>query len=165
MLPLILALNVSFSPIDRGLLELHAEHGPEPVIAEAWHSGQKTEIAIRHIPGKDIDGLPLMLENEAASAYADLLEVALREGVVLDVVSGYRTMHQQVQQHRKNAKLAAKPGWSNHQMGVAIDIENTLYRGKKTSTYWWLVKNAGRFGFQQPMSWEPWHWEYVKGSC
>jgi len=52
---------------------------------------------------------------------------------------------------------AAKPGFSNHQSGRAIDI-NLL--GVPKETYAWLKKNAARYGFRRTVPSEPWHWEY-----
>jgi hypothetical protein len=71
-------------------------------------------------------------------------------------------------------KWIAAPGYSNHQSGVAIDLQQervhgapirnssrpaarTAWRG--TWLYGWLVQNAASFGFR-PYEREPWHWEY-----
>jgi LAS superfamily LD-carboxypeptidase LdcB len=68
----------------------------------------------------------------------------------------------------------AAPGYSNHQGGIAIDLEQERMKGfaiansyddgerKKWRASWffdWLQQNAARFGFQ-PYKKEPWHWEY-----
>ena len=53
---------------------------------------------------------------------------------------------------------AAKPGFSNHQNGVAFDI--AVSGGSGNLTYDWLKDNATSFGFLRTVSREPWHWEY-----
>lgn len=123
--------------------------------------GHRFEIWTSAIPGLDVDGRPQRLEVAAASAYADMAEAALRDGVYLHVVSAYRSYGQQVRQHRINASLAAQPGWSNHQCGIAIDVDNAVRHGRVTDTYRWLERYAGSFGFRQVMRWEPWHWEWA----
>ena len=55
----------------------------------------------------------------------------------------------------KEGNLAAKPGFSNHQSGSALDIA-LVYDG----AYAWLKKHAQRFGFRRTVPGEPWHWEF-----
>jgi hypothetical protein len=78
-------------------------------------------------------------------------------GVVLTISSGFRTMAEQQYFYHcyqtgscNNGNLAAKPGYSNHQGGFALDL--------KTSS--WLANNAGRFGFVRTVPSEAWHYEY-----
>lgn len=47
---------------------------------------------------------------------------------------------------------AAKPGTSNHEFGLAVDIG-------PSSQYGWLAANAPKVGLVKPMDYEPWHWE------
>ena len=49
----------------------------------------------------------------------------------------------------------AKPGQSQHQLGLAIDFANCSSRG--TACYRWLAANASRFGYYNLPS-EAWHW-------
>ena len=63
-------------------------------------------------------------------------------------------------------KWVAKPGFSAHQSGRAIDFylgipnrRSNVEKLKKRAAYKWMVANAQRFGFY-PYPAEPWHWEY-----
>jgi hypothetical protein len=60
--------------------------------------------------------------------------------------------------------LAAKPGYSNHQSGHALDL-NTSSAG----VYAWLEHHGATYGFKRTVPSEIWHWEYwgseVGGSC
>jgi hypothetical protein len=49
----------------------------------------------------------------------------------------------------------ARPGQSQHEIGLAIDFHNCSYRS--TACYQWLAANAASFGFYNLPS-EPWHW-------
>ncbi len=49
----------------------------------------------------------------------------------------------------------ARPGTSQHELGLAIDFSNCSSRG--SACYRWLAANASRFGFYNLPS-EPWHW-------
>lgn len=55
---------------------------------------------------------------------------------------------------------AARPGTSNHGWGLAIDISNTGGHGGER--YNWLNANAGKYGFDDNVSSEAWHWEYER---
>jgi hypothetical protein len=110
-----------------------------------------------------VDGKPV--ERETAEAYWKMQQAAARDGVFLRVVSGFRTQGEQqylygcyVHCDCNNCNLAARPGYSNHQSGYALDL-NTEGAG----VYTWLARNAGRFGFARTVPSEDWHWEYMGG--
>lgn len=128
--------------------------------AEAYAGGKVIGI-IRLV---DVDGRPV--EAQTAAQFLRMRAAAAAQGVALRVSSGFRTWAQQLQLYARylaGGDQAAKPGWSNHQNGVALDIE--VGRSFTSKAYLWLAANAARYGFKntgatfkQP---EPWHWERV----
>ncbi len=98
-------------------------------------------------------------EVATAQAFTRMAEAARRQGVRLAVVSGFRTMEQQEELYRLYRRgrghLASKPGQSNHQSGLALDLDMSL-----TGARAWMKRNAGRFGFRRTVRSEGWHWEY-----
>src|SRR5688572_17720528 len=92
-------------------------------------------------------------------------QAAAADGVSIAIVSGFRTMDQQeyfyacyVNCNCNNCNLAARPGYSNHQSGHALDL-NTSANGVLN----WLNNNAAAYGFMRTVSSEPWHWEWWGG--
>ena len=88
-----------------------------------------------------------------------MLDAASEENVDLKVDSGFRTMaHQQrlYEVYQAGGNLAAPAGSSNHQNGIAVDLNVHAAGGR----YEWLVKNAWKFGFIRTSPRERWHWEY-----
>jgi D-alanyl-D-alanine carboxypeptidase len=90
----------------------------------------------------------------------------------LKVVSAFRSQEYQ-DQLRKQSPGSGRAGLavnSPHSTGRALDLyvggdpvdtkDSNRALQTETPVYRWLVKNAGRFGFQ-PYFYEPWHWEYV----
>lgn len=72
------------------------------------------------------------------------------------------------------AKYVTRPGTSEHQTGLAVDMHNMSYANKgfgNTDTARWLANNAHKFGFilRYPankidvtgIDYEPWHFRYV----
>jgi hypothetical protein len=115
------------------------------------------------------DGKPIELAT--ASMYARMQKAAAAAGVSLRVVSGFRTMSEQkylyncyVTKSCNGGNLAARPGYSNHQSGHALDL-NTSAPGVSR----WLNEHADEYGFKRTVPSEPWHWEYwggmVSGGC
>lgn len=124
---------------------------------------------------------PLWLHAQAARAWSHLHDAALREGIVLEAISGYRSHDYQLGIfERKRArgdsvgdilKVNAAPGYSEHHSGRALDIgapgepaaEESF---ELTPAFDWLRDNAEGYGFT--MSYprdnphgivhEPWHW-------
>ena len=124
--------------------------------------------------------------------YPDLQEMfdqARSQGYGLFVREGYRTYDSQRQimeekqqsleqegySAREAEKLAkqwvAEPGTSEHQLGLAVDInpDRTISSGE--AVYGWLAENAHNYGFirRYPpdktaitgVAYEPWHYRYV----
>ena len=68
------------------------------------------------------------------------------------------------------AAEVARPGYSEHQLGLALDII-AEYGGDSNATWTWLKENCWRYGFilRYPadkedvtgISFEPWHFRYV----
>lgn len=103
----------------------------------------------------------------------------------LIIQSGYRSFSTQKELHRakvkalgilKGEQLSARPGYSEHQTGLAVDFAargaTTLHVSfAKTKAGIWLAANAYRYGFvlRYPYgktaitgySFEPWHFRYI----
>ena len=123
--------------------------------------------------------------QEAATALENLFKAAKENNITLIAVSGYRTYERQRTIFNNKAvavgeveanKYVAKPGQSEHQTGLAMDILCneywTLDSGfANTKAYKWLEKNASAYGFIirylkektyiTGYSYEPWHIRYV----
>lgn len=110
-----------------------------------------------------VDGKPV--EVETANAFYQMAQAAAKAGVTIKVVSGFRTMAEQqylyncyINCNCNNCNLAAKPGYSNHQSGHALDL-NTGGAGVLA----WLKKHGGTYGFTATVPSEDWHWEWWGG--
>lgn len=118
-----------------------------------------------------------------SDAKTSLLEMAeafeLHFGVPLVVISGYRSADYQQRLWdlwRCSDSLCAPPGYSEHQLGLAIDIFEATneqdYKANKRQTSYidWMKKNGHFYWWTQSyQKWEkidgyqvePWHWRYV----
>ncbi|KAJ3096340.1 hypothetical protein HDU97_006013 [Phlyctochytrium planicorne] len=110
-----------------------------------------------------IDGNPVVVST--ACAFMKMKEKAKADGVNLKLNSGFRTMAEQEHLYKcyqtkkcNHGNLAAKPGFSNHQNGIALDISVS-----QTKTYNWLVAHAKANGFIRTVPSEKWHWEHRPG--
>lgn len=119
----------------------------------------------------------------------EMFDVARTEGIYPIVREGYRTEKEQqalydekVQAYinegysRSRAERTAKewvalPGTSEHQLGIAVDINADKAKCSNDEVYAWLAENAHEFGFilRYPQGktevtgtgYEPWHYRYV----
>ena len=126
------------------------------------------------------------LRSEAASAVRELFAAASAHGIALDMTSGYRGYESQsglysgyVQQLGQAGADAtsARPGYSEHQTGLAADISSPnagcvleqCFAETKEGV--WLAAHAWEYGFilRYPKGmtdvtgyeFEPWHFRYV----
>lgn len=126
------------------------------------------------------------LRKEAKEALSDMFAAAENEGLYLFARSGYRSYDTQVQlfnnyaeQHGEEAAntYSAKPGASEHQTGLVMDITSESVHFELTEEFGntpegkWVRKNAHYFGFiiRYPEGkedvtgyiYEPWHLRYL----
>ena len=110
----------------------------------------------------------------------ELMSEASSKGYDLYLLSGYRSYDTQKYLYESRAKengqeyadlFVAKPGHSEHQSGLALDVTNDSRNFKDSKEADWLANNAYKFGFiiRYPKGkeditgyiYEPWHIRYV----
>lgn len=123
------------------------------------------------------------LGPDAHSQFETMARAARKDGVLLIVVSAYRSSARQAELQtigetdNDNHTSVALPGHSEHQLGNAIDLTSgtvpifTHYRFAESSEYIWLQTHAAEYGFVQSYRpgdedvtgyiAEPWHWRYI----
>lgn len=121
------------------------------------------------------------MEKKAADSLEDLVTTAKKENIILIGSSAYRSYKSQLRILKEETdkkgvdyadKYVAKPGQSEHQSGLAVDVTNRVRCFDKTSKEaQWLANNAYKFGFilRYPdgkenitgYNYEPWHIRYV----
>jgi zinc D-Ala-D-Ala carboxypeptidase len=122
-----------------------------------------------------------LLVPRAASAWRAMKVSAFADGILISVVSAFRTIDRQAEIVRtkigKGLSLesilcvSAPPGYSEHHSGRAIDVTTDGVRPleqefEHTGAFRWLSTNADRFGFvlsfppnnRYGYAYEPWHW-------
>jgi D-alanyl-D-alanine carboxypeptidase len=122
----------------------------------------------------------MQLERETAEALAEMAEAASSEGIVLDASSAYRSYDYQAGLFQRYvdqmgaeeaARVSARPGHSQHQLGTAVDFGSITLAFGATPAGKWLAEEAWRFGFSLSYpegaeeitgySYEPWHFRYL----
>ena len=119
---------------------------------------------------------------------------AAKEGVTIWMQSGYRSVKYQeglynkktqyyldkglsrAEALQKAASIVNPPGYSEHNCGLAADLNSPEHTGldtgfEKTAAFRWLKAHAVEYGFilRYPkdaeavteITYEPWHWRYV----
>lgn len=125
------------------------------------------------------------MRADAARALEEMFSAALEDGIELLGISGYRSYYIQRNIYERRLQEAgekhvsrynAKPGHSEHQTGLAMDVGCPGYvdlteRFARTPAYRWLQKHAHEYGFiiryteygeeETGYAFEPWHVRYV----
>ncbi|MBI2709097.1 MAG: D-alanyl-D-alanine carboxypeptidase family protein [Actinobacteria bacterium] len=125
------------------------------------------------VPGEPIvlasvDGITV---NARITGQVAAMVTAAGAGGVRLTGGGYRSPAAQIETRRANCGSSyyaiyemppsacrpptARPGSSQHEVGLAIDFANCQSRG--SACYRWLAANASKFSFYNLPS-EPWHW-------
>jgi len=132
-----------------------------------YRNGSPINIRLCSIPNTTDDshgGGPLKVNSRISGATLELTKslAASRGETSLRVADGFRTMEEQQQAlDEYGPDRAAQPGYSNHQMGLAIDFQLGSNNGAERPgdpVYDWLVANAKGFGFGK-IAGESWHWQ------
>ena len=133
-------------------------------------------------------------DKRAAADLEAMLADAEAAGCKLYLVSGYRSVERQTalfkrktnsfmaegfsreEAEKQAAMWVARPGTSEHQLGLAVDIVDLDHQlldesQEQTAVQQWLMTNSWRYGFilRYPrgkenvtgVTYEPWHYRYV----
>lgn len=117
---------------------------------------------------------------ELNEAFSKLKAAALEDGIELKIISGFRSYNSQYSIYNnyvaRDGKAeadtySARAGHSEHQTGLAIDVNSLMFDFGETKEGKWLQSNAYQYGFiiRYPKGkehitgyrYEPWHLRYV----
>jgi hypothetical protein len=95
------------------------------------------------------------MRPDVGAAFDRMAATAAQAGIALIVNSAFRSDAEQAALFaaHPDPTWVAPPGHSLHRCATELDL------GPETA-YGWLAVNAGRFGFLQRYSWEPWHFGF-----
>lgn len=149
------------------------------------------EIPDGYVPAlKEILSCGKYLDERVAPYYEKMYYAAKEDGITLTPYSAYRSYDRQKLNYenltktymkrygisqkeaaKKAASVILPPGTSEHNLGLAVDICNTLDSFANSKEYAWLCENAYKYGFilrytkeKQQITGivpEPWHWRFV----
>lgn len=125
----------------------------------------------------------IYLVEEAKDNFYKLVDKAKEEGLTIRAISAYRGYTYQKRLYDKYVEAdgvnkadtySARPGFSDHQTGLAIDVDNTISSFENftnTREYQWMLDNSYKYGFilRYPSGkesittyqFESWHYRYV----
>ncbi len=120
------------------------------------------------------------LDSEVNSQLNVMFEAAKQDGIKLFITSGFRSYNRQKELYnnyvaRDGKKAAdtysARPGHSEHQTGLAVDLNSTANSFANTPEAKWIAENSYKYGFivRYPKGkehitgyiYEPWHVRYL----
>lgn len=122
------------------------------------------------------------LRKEAASKFEEMASDALSEGLKIYAGSTYRSYDYQLGLYNryvakdgfeKAETYSARAGYSEHQLGLAVDIINSRwsYLSETDKEYEWLINNSYKYGYilRYPRNkeyitgyvFEDWHFRYL----
>lgn len=117
---------------------------------------------------------------EAQAAFDEMQEDAAAKGLNLYIASGFRSYEYQTTLYNRYVersgkeeadRYSARPGYSEHQTGLAIDLNTIDASFADTDEYEWVKRNCYKYGFiiRYPEGaeeitgymYEPWHLRYL----
>lgn len=119
------------------------------------------------------------LLTETYDAFLELKQAALDEGLDISFMSGYRSYWEQEEVYKgwrevydsEADRVSARPGHSEHQLGLAIDVNSIEFTFADTPEGLWLAENCYKYGFIirykegtehiTGYMYEPWHIRYL----
>gem|GEM_PF-796071 len=126
------------------------------------------------------DYSPGNLTPECSEAFSELVAAAAADGLNIFVASGYRSYATQAGLYDRYCRrdgqakadtYSARPGHSEHQTGLAIDVNSVSYSFANTPEGQWIAANSYKYGFIvrygqnkediTGYAYEPWHIRYV----
>lgn len=166
------AAPASGTPGDSGTIDLNTvfqasdtmtcSAGTDGGVQDGYHDGSLVKIRVCVVQGARVN-----------ARIASNVDALLKAGASTGITAGdsFRTMDDQIQRRKDNHcpdiyKSPSKacdpdtaiPGFSNHQMGLAIDYkQNNSSIKAGSSGFTWMQANAAKYGMKNYAP-EPWHW-------
>lgn len=120
------------------------------------------------------------VDADAGAALSEMINAAAKEGIKLYQISGFRSYSTQVTLYNNYVardgkaeadRYSARPGHSEHQTGLAFDLNSLEQSFGQTKEGKWLAANCWKYGFiiRYPFEkesvtgymYEPWHVRYL----
>lgn len=166
---------------------------PDPIPRDEWYM---LLVNKEHPVSQDftvktraVDSAGHLLDERVYDDFTAMIAAGKAEGLNFSVYTAYRTYEKQSSLYRTEyeklitagysdadaqkeaSSSAAKPGTSEHNSGLAVDIASTYGDFEGSSEQSWLLEHAYEYGFilRYPegkeavtgFSYEPWHYRYV----
>jgi D-alanyl-D-alanine carboxypeptidase len=167
--------------------QLHADLGIPADHAVVRHIPLQPEAPLLTPLGLDCQGRDQFATPDAANAWRAMQTSAAQDGVVLQLVSVFRSVDYQAGIIRRKLgqgqamdailSVSAAPGYSEHHTGRAFDLTTPgsalLEESFEASdAFAWLRQHAAEQGFALTLPrdnaagfiYEPWHWVYIPGA-
>jgi D-alanyl-D-alanine carboxypeptidase len=118
-------------------------------------------------------GNDIYLSKDIAHKFSEMVAAAEKEGIqYFAITSGFRDFDEQsVLYQDMGSAYALPPGYSEHNLGLSLDVGSTQMKMADAPEGKWLEKNAWKYGFilRYPkdktaitgIQYEPWHIRYV----
>ncbi|MGE7762907.1 VanY-A/VanY-F/VanY-M family D-Ala-D-Ala carboxypeptidase [Peribacillus sp. NPDC097895] len=115
----------------------------------------------------------IYLSEDIARRFSEMITAAEKEGVRnFSITSGFRDFDKQSVLYQEMGSAYALPaGYSEHNLGLSLDVGSTQMKMAEASEGKWIEKNAWKYGFilRYPkdktdvtgIQYEPWHIRYV----
>ncbi len=135
---------------------------------------------LQAISSQYASGTQLLIQF-AKEAYENMAYAASKEGIKLTALSTYRSYDSQYKNYWSKVTVSrpqwhvdlfnARPGHSEHTLGLAVDINSFDQSFENTKAFKWLIENAHKYGFvlRYPKgkshitgyNYEPWHYRFL----
>jgi len=121
--------------------------------------------------GTSVDSISL--SKEAGLEFSKMMDAAKKDGLVhFSVNSGFRDFEEQAKLYKEmGSSYALPPGYSEHNLGLSLDVGSTMMKMENAPEGKWMAENAWKYGFilRYPrdktditgIEYEPWHFRYV----
>ena len=132
------------------------------------------------LSGKYVEISTTGIVNNAYNAYLEMKNAASAAGYNISIASGYRSYGKQEELYNRYVKNngkadadlgSARPGHSEHQTGLAFDLNTINQDSANTNTTKWVLSNCYKYGFilrypsgktgETGYKYEWWHLRYV----
>lgn len=118
-------------------------------------------------------GSEIYLSEDIAHIFSEMIVAAGKDGLhSFATTSGFRSFEEQNMLYQQMGSVRAlPPGYSEHNLGLSLDVGSTQMRMEDAPEGKWIEKNAWKYGFilRYPkdktditgIQYEPWHIRYV----